>query len=87
MREVPENAPDVEQWLQLIRAEGVGPVSFAKILTRFGSIDAALGASVSGLAKVDGIGFKTAERIAATRGTFDASAELELAAGGMPVGS
>ncbi len=79
MSQVPENAPDIEQWLRLIRAEGVGPVSFAKILKRFGSVDAALGASIGELAKVDGIGFKTAERIAATRGKFDTATELELA--------
>ena len=79
MTPVPENSPDIAKWLQLIRADGVGPVSFAKILKRFGSVDAALGASVSGLTKVEGIGYKTAERIAATREAFDAKAELELA--------
>jgi DNA processing protein len=43
-------------------------------------VDAALGASVSGLMKVEGIGAKTAERIAASRDKFDSGAELELAA-------
>lgn len=38
-----------------------------------------MGTSVSELAKIDGIGFKTAERIAATHGRFDAAGELELA--------
>ncbi|MBN1359661.1 MAG: DNA-processing protein DprA [Sedimentisphaerales bacterium] len=79
MAQVPENSPDIGKWLKLIRADGVGPVAFGRILKRFGSVDAALGASVSELTKVDGIGFKTAERIAATRDTFDAAAELELA--------
>jgi len=79
MAQVPENSPDIEKWIKLIRAEGVGPVSFGKLLKRFGSVDAALGASVSGLAKVEGIGFKTAERIASTRDKFDTGAEVELA--------
>ena len=76
---IPENSGDVDKWLRLIRADGVGPVTFARLLKRFGSVDAALGASVAGLAKVEGVGFKTAERIAASRGTFDAEAELERA--------
>jgi len=79
MTQVPTNSPDIDKWLRLIRAEGVGPVSFGKLLKRFGSIDAALGTSASGLAKVEGIGFKTAEKIASTRAQFDAAAELELA--------
>jgi len=79
MAQVPENSPDIAKWLKLIRAEGVGPVSFVKLLGRFGSIDAILGASAGGLTKVEGIGFKTAEKIAATRDKFDAPAELELA--------
>jgi DNA processing protein len=73
------NSVDIEQWLKLIRAEGVGPVTFAKLIKHFGSTDRALGASVSELAKIDGIGFKTAERIASTRDKFDAATELELA--------
>lgn len=73
------NSADIEKWLRLIRAENVGPTTFAKLIKRFGSADRALGASVSELAKINGVGFKTAERIAATRGKFDVSAELELA--------
>jgi len=73
------NSADTEKWLKLIGAEGVGPVTCAKIIKHFGSADRALGASVSELAKIDGIGFKTAERIASTRDKFDATAELELA--------
>jgi len=57
----------------------VGPVAFGRLLKRFGSVDAALGASVGGLAKVEGIGFKTAEKIASTRDKFNSCAELELA--------
>jgi DNA processing protein len=80
MMQVPENSRDVEQWLKLIRADGVGPVAFARLLKYFGSVDAALGASVGRLTQVEGIGSVTAERIAASREGFDAGAELELAA-------
>jgi len=73
------NSADIEKWLMLIRADGVGPITFSKLLGHFGSVDGALGASVSELTKVDGIGFKTAEQIVATRSKFDVKAELELA--------
>jgi DNA processing protein len=73
------NSADIEKWLKLIRADGVGPTTFSKLLKHFGSADRALGASVSELAKIEGIGFKTAERIAATREKFNAAAEIELA--------
>jgi len=74
-----ENSADIEKWLKLIRADAVGATTFAKLIKRFGSADQALGASVSELTKVDGIGFKSAEQIARTRSTFDTTAELELA--------
>ena len=73
------NSDDIEKWLRLIRADSVGPTTFAKLIKHFGSADRALGASVAELAKIDGVGFKTAERIASTRGKFDVGAELELA--------
>jgi DNA processing protein len=74
-----QNSVDIEKWLKLIRADAVGPVTFAKLITHFSTIDYVLGASVSELAEVDGIGFKTAEQIAATRDKFNTSVELELA--------
>jgi DNA processing protein len=80
MVQVPENSRDIEKWLKLTHADEVGPVTFGKLLKRFGSVDAALGASVSGLMKVEGIGATTGERIAASRDKFDSCAELELAA-------
>jgi DNA processing protein len=80
MTQVPENSRGIEQWLKLIRAEGVGPVTFARLLKYFGSVDAALGASVGRLTQVEGIGSVTAERIAVGRDGFDAEAEVELAA-------
>ncbi|MEJ2700899.1 MAG: DNA-processing protein DprA, partial [Sedimentisphaerales bacterium] len=79
MAGLPPNSTDIDKWLKLIRADGVGPATFARLLKRFGSADRAIGASVSELAKVEGIGFKTAERIASTRDKFDAAGELELA--------
>ena len=73
------NSVDIEKWLKLIRTDRVGPSTFAKFIKHFGSVDRALGASVSELAKIDGVGFKIAERITATRAKFDATSELELA--------
>ena len=73
------NSEGIENWLKLIQADGVGPVIFARLLKQFGTVDQALGASVSELAKVDGIGLVTAERIASSRDKFDSCAELELA--------
>jgi DNA processing protein len=73
------NSADIEKWLKLIRADHVGPATFARLIKHFGSADRALGTSVSELAKINGIGFKTAEQIARTRDKFDTTAELELA--------
>jgi DNA processing protein len=74
-----KNSVDIEKWLKLSNADGVGPATFNKLISHFSTIDYVLGASVSKLSKVDGIGFKTAERIALTRDKFNTSAELELA--------
>jgi len=73
------NSVDIEKWLKLIRADSVGPTTFSKLMKHFGSPDRALGASVSELTHIGGIGFKTAEQIAKTRNKFDTAAELELA--------
>lgn len=80
MVQVLENSRDVEKWLKLSRADEVGPVTFSRLLKYFGSVDAALGAPVGRLMKVEGVGSVTAERIAASRDKSDACAELELAA-------
>ena len=79
MAKAQQHSVDIEKWLKLIRADGIGPTTFGKLINHFGSVDRALGASVSELAKIDGVGFKTAEQIAATRNKFDTTAELELA--------
>ncbi|OHB56581.1 MAG: DNA protecting protein DprA [Planctomycetes bacterium RBG_13_44_8b] len=66
-------------WLRLIRAEGVGPVIFARLLKHFGSVEAVLGASANALAKVEGVGTIKAESICRTRDKFDADKEIALA--------
>jgi DNA processing protein len=79
MAKLEPNSANIDKWLKLIRADGVGSAIFARLIEYFGSADRVLGASVSELAKINGVGFKTAERIASTRHKFDAAAELELA--------
>lgn len=76
---VTEHSPQIEQWLKLIRAEGIGPTLFKRLMDYFGDIDRIMGASVVELTKVDGIGTKTAESIARTRNAFDSEKELALA--------
>ncbi len=73
------HSPDIEKWLKLAGADNVGPVTFARLIKYFGSVDKALGASVSELTQIEGIGSKTAQSIAASRNKFDVAAELELA--------
>ncbi|MCK5173125.1 MAG: hypothetical protein KAR47_07015, partial [Planctomycetes bacterium] len=60
------NSQDVALWLKLIRADGVGPTTFKKLLKLFGTVENILGASSAGLTKVDGIGARTADKIAAS---------------------
>lgn len=79
MAQEQHHSVDIEKWLRLIRADGVGPVTFSKLLKHFGLIDDALGSSVSQMTAVEGIGSKTAEQIAASRNRFDTSSELALA--------
>jgi len=79
MAKLQPNSVDIEKWLKLIRADGVGPATFAKLLQHFKTADQILGSSVSELSKIKGVGFKTAERIAATREKFDPATELDLA--------
>lgn len=52
---------------------------FQRLLAYFKDVETVLGASVSQLTKVEGIGTKTAERIAATRDDFDTEKELAFA--------
>jgi len=73
------HSPDIEKWLKLRFADGIGPKTFAKLLAAFGSVDRALGVSVRQMCGIEGIGAKTAERIASSRDKFDVSAELAIA--------
>jgi len=73
------HSSEIDLWLKLSRADGIGPITFAKLMAQFDSPQAALGASVSQLMKIDGISTKKAESIARTRDSFDTEAELELA--------
>ncbi|MFG0245187.1 MAG: DNA-processing protein DprA [Phycisphaerales bacterium JB052] len=50
--------------LALTLVPGLGPVRIARLIESFGSIDAVLGASISRIARVPGIGEKTAASIA-----------------------
>ena len=79
MARLQPNSAGIEQWLKLIRADGVGPAIFARLIKRFGTAERVLGASVAELAKINGLGYKTAERIAATRDEFDPVPEMERA--------
>ena len=73
------NSPDIADWLKLAGAEGVGPITFGKLINFFGSPQHALGASAYELSKVEGIGLSTAEKIAASRDRTNVAAEIELA--------
>ncbi|NIA17123.1 MAG: DNA-protecting protein DprA [Planctomycetes bacterium] len=73
------NSSEIDHWIKLLRAEGVGSVTLAKLLAEFGSPQIALGASAAQMTKISGIGPRTAEAIARTRNSFNVEAELELA--------
>ncbi len=79
MSEKQRSSADIEKWLCLSGADGVGPVILRNLMKHFGTIDQILGASVSEMTRVEGIGSKTAEKIARSRNNFDAKTELELA--------
>jgi DNA processing protein len=66
--------------VRLSLVSGVGPLLRKALLERFDTAGAVLAASEDELQRVDGIGPKTAARIAAARDQIDAEAELRLAA-------
>ncbi|MFO7775702.1 MAG: hypothetical protein R6W89_07895 [Candidatus Hydrogenedentota bacterium] len=39
------NSAGIDNWLKLLNADGVGPITFAGLIKHFGTIDNALGAS------------------------------------------
>jgi DNA processing protein len=73
------NSPGIDDWLKLAGADGVGPVTFGKLLDYFGSPEKILGVSAHQLSMVEGIGHHTAEKIAASRDKIDTDAEIALA--------
>jgi len=79
MAEPLNHSNDIGKWLKLIRAKGIGPATFTRLIKHFGSPDAVLGTSVRQLTHIEGIGLKSAEQIARTRHKFDTEAELKLA--------
>ena len=79
MSKLEKNSKDIEKWLALIRADGVGSVTFQKLIAHFGSIDDALGSASVHLKKVSGIGQKTADSICHSIGKFEVEKELALA--------
>ncbi len=74
-----QHSPQIALWLKLIRADGIGPTLFKRLLDFFGGVERIFTASVMELTKVEGIGNKTAESIVRTRDAFDVDSELALA--------
>lgn len=60
--------------------EQVGPMTFGRLIEQFGSAQAALGADVRQLERIEGIGPATAETIARSRDRADVAGEVALAA-------
>ncbi|MHC4783644.1 MAG: hypothetical protein ACYTE0_11450, partial [Planctomycetota bacterium] len=50
-----QHSPQIELWLKLVRAEGIGPTLFKRLLDYFGGVERILTASVVQLTKVEGI--------------------------------
>ncbi len=73
------NSKNIRNWLMIVRAQGVGPVIFARLLKQFGSVETILGASAGALAKVESVGTKTAEEICRTKDKIDVEKEIALA--------
>jgi len=74
-----ENSPEIKKWIKLIRTEGVGPATFAKLIDYFGNVDNALNTGPTQIMQVGGIRQKTAAQIAKTKDKFNVDEELALA--------
>lgn len=74
-----QHSENIQNWLKLYFARGMGPKTFIRLLDRFGSVEKILGSSVSNLTRVERVGKKTAEKIMATVDDFDVQKELALA--------
>lgn len=79
MKKVSRHSENIEKWLKLSNARGVGPILIRRLLNYFNTLERILGASVSQLCKVEGIGTKTAEQILRTKDSFNVEKELEMA--------
>jgi DNA processing protein len=76
----PAASQDLRDLIRLTHTPGVGPLTLKALLTHFGTPAKVLRATQGQLARVDGIGPKTAERIAAARDEIDPEVELALTA-------
>ncbi len=72
-------SPAAVDHLRWSLTEQVGPITFRRLIERFGSARAALGIGAQRLREIDGIGTTTAEVIARTRDSADVDSELALA--------
>lgn len=75
----PNNNAHIKKWLRLHLTDQVGPAIFTKLMNFFESIDEVLDATAGQLARVPGLGQKTAQRIVASRDTVDVDAEISQA--------
>lgn len=74
-----KHSENIDKWLRIVRAQGVGPVVLGRLLEHFGSAEAILAAPPGSLAQIEGIGQVTAEKIVRSRTSFDAEKEIALA--------
>ena len=79
MRDTTNHSVDIQTWIRLIRSEGVGPVLFHRLVDALGSPSNVLGASISRIAQIEGIGIKTAERLLASAERVPVEKELSQA--------
>lgn len=77
---LPNNSPSIDKWLKLIRADGVGPMTFKRLLKAYRDIDTILGCSSAAFSRVKGIGSSTAEKIVRSLDNYEPQRELEQAA-------
>lgn len=68
------------QYLRCHLSDGIGPVLLARIIKEFGTLDAALGASMTALQRVEGIGERRARAFFEARNNDNVSRELDRAA-------
>ena len=72
-------SPQAARYLQLHLADGIGPITFGRLIEAFGDVDRILAASPAALTCVKGVGRKLAEAILAARDPEPAQRELALA--------